>query len=100
MLKTSVAILVATTISTYAADKVVSRHEVRYQDQIFICGEIEDQGKIRRFIHSIPEAKYIPEFEPQAGDHLSKSWLITYRIICKEGYSRPKVTAGVNRRRY
>ena len=67
MLKTSVAILIATAL-TLAADKVVSRHEVRFQDHTFICGEIKNLGKIRQFIHSIPEAKYIPEFEPQADD--------------------------------
>ncbi len=100
MLKTSVAILIATTAPTLAADKVVSRHEVRFQDQTFICGEIKDRGKIRRFIHSIPEAKYIPEFEPQADDPLAKSWLITYRIICEGGFRRPNLTAHVTRKRW
>ena len=100
MLRTSIAILVATTIPALAADKVVSRHEVRFQDQTFICGEIKDQGKIRRYIQSIPEAKYIPEFEPRASDPLAKSWLITYRILCEGDYRRPNLTARLNRRRY
>ena len=36
MLKTSVGILIATTAPALAADKVISRHEVRFQDQTFI----------------------------------------------------------------
>ncbi len=102
MLKTSVALtlMLATTIPAFAADKVVSRHEVRYQDQIFICGEVKDKGRIRRYIHSIPEAKYIPELEPRASDPLAKSWLITYRILCEKDHVKPNLTARLNRKRY
>ncbi len=96
MLKTSVALLIATTISTFAADRILSRHEVRYEDQAFICGEIQDRGKVRRFIHAIPDARYIAEFEPRADDPLARSWLLTYRIICERG-SRPAVVAGRKR---
>ena len=100
MLKASIAILIATTIPALAANNVVFRHEVRFQDQTFICGEINDRGKIRRFIHSIPEAKYIPEIEPRAGDPLAKSWQITYRIICEGGYRQPNLTAHLGRKRF
>jgi hypothetical protein len=57
-----IAILAPATIPTFAADKVVSRHEVRRRDQVW--GDIKDNGMIRRFIHAIPEAKYIPESNP------------------------------------
>jgi hypothetical protein len=100
MLKASIAILIATTTSLPAANTVVFKHEVRFQDQTFICGEIEDRGKIQRFIHSIPEAKYIPEFEPKAGHPLARSWQITYRIICEEGYRRSPLTAHLSRKRF
>jgi hypothetical protein len=101
MLKASIAILIATTTSSaLAANTVVFRHEVRFQDQTFICGEIRDRGKIRRFIHSIPEAKYIPELEQQASDPLAKSWQITYRIICEEGYHRPNLTSHLSRKKF
>ena len=100
MLRASIAILIATTISALAANNVVFRHEVRFQDQTFICGEIKERGKTRRFVHSIPEAKYIPEFEPRAGDPLARSWQITYRIICEEGYRPPPLTAHLSRKRF
>ena len=60
--RTSIAILAPATIPTFAVDKVMSRHEVRCQDQV--CGDIKDNGIIRRFVHAIPEAKYIPESNP------------------------------------
>ncbi len=58
MLRTSVAMLIATTVPALAADKVVSSHEVRFQDQAFICGEVNDRGKIRRF-HSLDSSGQI-----------------------------------------
>ncbi len=100
MLKSSIAIVIATTIPAMAAGSVVSKHEVRYQDQTFICGKIEDRGKVRRFIHSIPQAKYIPEFQPREGDPLAESWVITYRIICEGGNQRPNLTAHLGRKRF
>jgi hypothetical protein len=100
MLKVSIAILIATTTSALAANTVVFRHEVRFQDQIFICGEVQDRGKIRRYIYSIPETKYIPEVEPRAGDPLAQSWQITYRIICEGDYRRPHLTAHLGRKRF
>ncbi len=100
MLKSSISIVIAMTIPAMAAGNVVSKHEVRFEDQTFICGKIEDRGKVRRFIHSIPQAKYIPEFEPRADDPLAESWSITYRIICEGGYQRPNLTAHVGRKRF
>lgn len=100
MFKSSVAFVIAMTIPAMAADNVVSKHEVRFEDQTFICGKIEDGGKVRRFIHSIPKAKYIPEFEPRKGDPLAESWLITYQIICEGGYERPNLTAHLGRRKF
>jgi hypothetical protein len=100
MLKASIALAIATTTSASAANNVVFRREVRFQDQTFICGEIKVRGKVRRFIHSIPEAKYIPEFGPRAGDPLAPSWQITYRIICEEGYRQPHLTAHLSRKKF
>ncbi len=57
-------------------------------------------AKSADFIHSIPQAKYIPELEPRAGDPLAPSWMITYRIICEAGYRRPNLTARLSRKRF
>ncbi len=100
MLKSFIAILIGTTIPASAADNVISRHEVSFEGQTFICGKIEDRGDVRRFIHSIPQAKYIPEFEPSANDPLARSWLITYRIICEGGYHRSNLASHGGRKRY
>lgn len=99
MLKSSLAILIATLTPASAANNALTRHEVHYEDQTFICGSMRQGGKIRRFIQSIPPAKYIPEYEPPAGDPLAPSWMITYRIICEGGNEQPSVTAHLNRRR-
>ena len=99
MLKYALAILVATTIPTLAGSRILSLHEVRFEQETFICGQINDSGTVRRFIHSIPTAKYIPEFEPAATDPAAKSWDITYRIIC-EGAIQPPITARQNRKRF
>ncbi len=99
MRKLALAILIATTPAV-AANDVVSRHEVQFQGETFICGQINVGGKIRHYIHSIPQAKYIPEYEPSASDPLARSWLITYRIICEGGSMRPNLTARLNRRRF
>ncbi len=100
MFKSSIAILIAVTIPAMASSNVISKHEVRFKDQTFICGKIEEQGIVRRFIHSIPPAKYIPEFEPRPGDPLAESWLITYRIICEGDYQRPNLSAHAGRKRF
>ncbi len=92
MLKHSLAILALTTLPAMAADTVVSSHEVRFDQVAFTCGEINQGGKVVRFIHSDPGAKYIQEIQPAADDSLAKSWDITYRIICEGGYNQP-VTA-------
>ena len=47
MLKASIAILIAATTPALAANTVVFRHEVKFQDQTFICGEIKSRGKFR-----------------------------------------------------
>jgi len=60
-------------------------HVVRFDQIVFICGKQNNDSGNRRFIHSVPEAKYIPEFEPPSGDPLLPSWLVTYRIICEQG---------------
>ena len=96
MLKHSLAILIATAVPAMAADNVLSSHEVRFEQESFICGQINDSGKVRRFIHSTPPAKYIPEF---ATDPMAKSWDITYRIIC-EGAIQPPITARLNHKRF
>ena len=100
MLKYALAILVATTIPTLAGSRVLSLHEVRFEQETFICGKIKGvSGRVVRFIHSTPTAKYIPEFEPAATDPMAKSWDITYRIIC-EGAIQPPITARLNEKRF
>jgi len=100
MLKYTVAILVATTIPTMAGGKIPSVHEVRFEQETFTCGKIKGApGKVVRFIHSTPPAKYIPEYEPSARDPLAKSWDITYRIIC-EGAIQPPISARLNHKRF
>lgn len=89
MLKHSLAILALTTIPAMAADNIVSSHEVQFDQVSFTCGEMNQAGKVVRFIHSDPGAKFIQEFQPAAGDPLAKSWDITYRIICEGGYEHP-----------
>ena len=92
MLKQALAILAITTVPAMAADNVVSSHEVRFDQVAFTCGEMNQGGKVVRFIHSNPGSKYIGETQPAADDPLAKSWDITYRIICEGGYNQP-VTA-------
>ena len=58
-------------------------HQVQFEGITFFCGTIGDAPEPRRFIHSVPEAKHIPKYEPAAGDPLRQSWLIAYRIICE-----------------
>ena len=99
MLKHSLAILIATAVPAMAADTVLSSHVVRFEQESFICGQINHSGKVRRFIYSTPPAKYVPEFEPAATDPMAKSWDITYRIIC-EGATRPPITARLNHKRF
>jgi len=99
MLKHSLAILIATAVPAMAADNVLSSHVVSFEQESFICGQINKSGKVRRFIHSTPTAKYIPEFEPAATDPMAKSWDITYRIIC-EGAIQPPITARLNNKRF
>ncbi len=89
MLKHSLAILALTTIPAMAADSIVSSHEVRFDQVAFTCGEINQGGKVVRFIHSNPGAKFIQEFQPSADNPLAKSWDITYRIICEGGFQHP-----------
>jgi len=88
MFKHSLAILALTTLPAMAAD-VVSSHEVRFDQVSFTCGEMNQAGKVVRFIRSDPGAKYIQEVQPAADDPLAKSWDITYRIICEGGYQQP-----------
>ena len=92
MLKQGLAILAITTVPAMAADNVVSSHEVRFDQVAFTCGEMNQGGKVVRFIHSNPGSKYIGETQPAADDPLAKSWDVTYRIICEGGYNQP-VTA-------
>ncbi len=100
MLKHSLAILIATAVPAMAADNVLSSHKVQFEHESFICGELKAaSGKVVRFIHSTPPAKYVPEFEPAATDPLAKSWDITYRIIC-DGAMRPPITARLHHKRY
>ena len=100
MLKHSLAILIATAVPAMAADNVVSSHVVRFEQETFVCGQVKGAaGKVTRFIHSTPPAKYIPEYEPSARDPMAKSWDITYRIIC-EGAIQPPITARLNRKRF
>ena len=89
MFKHSLAILALTTIPAMAADSVISSHEVRFDQVSFTCGEMNQAGKVVRFIRSDPGAKYIQEVQPAADDPLAKSWDITYRIICEGGYQQP-----------
>jgi hypothetical protein len=86
MLKKALAVLIVTATPALASGAVVSSHEVRFDQISFTCGEMNQGGKVVRFIHSNPGAKYIPELQPAASDPLAKSWNITYRIICEDGY--------------
>ncbi len=99
MLKHAFAILVATTLPATAAGKIIAVREVRFNQEIFICGEVQASGRIVRFIHSTPPAKYIPEYEPPARDPLAKSWAITYRIICGGNAKGQKLATHVKRKR-
>jgi hypothetical protein len=99
MLKYSLAVLIATAVPAAAASTILSPHEVRFEEETFLCGAVEQAGKIRRFIRSTPRAESIPEFEPQAGDPLRDSWLITYRIICETGHRAPNQTAHAGQKR-
>ena len=72
----------------------------RLNRNLSICGEMKaSSGKVIRFIHSTPSAKYIPEFEPAATDPMAKNWDITYRIIY-EGAIQPPITARLNHKRF
>jgi hypothetical protein len=99
MLKHFLVILIATAIPAMAADNVLSSHVVSFEQESFICGQINKLGEVRRFMHSTPTAKYIPEFEPAATDPTARSWDITYRIIC-EGAIQPPITARLNHKRF
>ena len=99
MFKYPLAILIATAVPAMAADNVLSSHVVSFEQGSFICGQINKSGTVRRFMHSTPTAKYIPEFEPAATDPTAKSWDITYRIIC-EGAIQPPITARLNHKRF
>ena len=48
---------------------------------------------MRRFMHSTPTAKYVPEFEPLPEDPGARSWLIVYGILCEGGTQRTNVSA-------
>ncbi|MFZ1107540.1 MAG: hypothetical protein WAN43_04230 [Rhodomicrobium sp.] len=98
MLKQALAVLIVTATPALAADGVMSSHEVRFDQVSFNCGEIAQAGKVVRFIHSNPGAKYIPEFQPAADDPLAKSWDIAYRIICEGGYRESNITAHAGRK--
>jgi len=89
MLKHSLAILAISTIPAMAADNIVSSHDVRFDQVSFTCGEMNEGGKVVRFMRSNPGTKYIQEVQPAADDPLAKSWDITYRIICEGGYQQP-----------
>ena len=88
MFKHTLAIFVATTVPALAADNIVSSHEVRFEHVSFVCEEKNELGKLVRFIHATPRARYIPEHELAADDPLAKSWDITYSIICEGGYQQ------------
>jgi hypothetical protein len=98
MLKQALAVLMVAATPALAAEKAAGSHEVRFDQISFVCGEMTSGGKVVRFIHSTPDAKYIPEFQPPAGSPLAKSWDITYRIICEGGYHRPNVIASAGRK--
>ena len=91
MFKYALATLALTSVPA-AAENIISSHAVRFDQVSFTCGEINQLGKVVRFIRSDPGAKYIPEFRPAADDPLAKSWDITYRIICEGGYQQPSIT--------
>jgi hypothetical protein len=81
----------AVTAAPALAGEIVSSHDVRLDRVSFVCGEMNEGGKLVRFMRSTPGAKYLPEYEPAAGDPLARSWDIAYRLIC-EGSSRDPVT--------
>ena len=64
------------------APSAISRR-VQFDGITFVCGTIGDGTELRRFIHSDPATKYLPESEPAESDPLRRSWLIVYRIICE-----------------
>ncbi len=61
----------------------VAGHTVHFQGITFFCGKLVEGAEVHRFIHSVPETKYIAQAEPSENDPLRKSWLIVYRIICE-----------------
>jgi hypothetical protein len=90
----TLAILIATTVPALAGGKIISVHEVRFEHESFICGKVKAaSGKVVRFIHSTPPAKYISEYEPAARYPQAKSWDMIYRVICEGGYQRPNLTS-------
>ena len=93
------AVLTAAPIPAAAAD-TVSTHTVQFDKVSFMCGEANESGKVVRFIHATPEAKYLPEYEPDATDPLAKSWGIIYRNICERGAHQPTLAAYVSDKRY
>ena len=93
MFKQALLGLIVTTLPAVAGENVISSHEVHFDQMSFTCGKMNDSGKVVRFIRTNPGAKYIPEYELAATDPRAKSWDITYRIICEEGYKQSGVIA-------
>ena len=77
----ALATLIATTPAA-AEPRVLSSHEIRFRHITFTCGEVQDQGKQRRFLYSTPYKMNMPMYEPLPGDPGSIGWQVIYRTIC------------------
>ena len=79
MLQHSLAILIATTVPAMAADNVLSSHEVRFEQESFICGQINDFGDSSPLHPFDPDGKIHPRVrarcdrsdDQELGHHLS-----------------------------
>ena len=87
MFKHALAMLIATTIPAFA-DNVAASHEVRFDHLTFVCGEKSEAGKVVRFIHATPGAKYIPENELPATDRSPRAGTSPIASFAKAAISR------------
>ncbi len=86
----ALAILMAVTPAA-AETRMVSSHEIHFSHITFTCGEIEDQGKMRRFVYATPYKINLQMYEPLPGDQNAAAWLVAYRTICEKAAHRSQL---------
>ncbi len=79
--------------SNAGGGNVLSSYEIRFRQITFTCGEVQDQGKQRRFLYSTPYKINLPMYEPLPGDARSSSWQVVYRTICEKTKQRSRLAA-------